>query len=78
MNFVDGFRHADEKKSVYLSVQVMYTSLGDHWASSIPAFLSLCCVPFPILFYRHGSRIRAKCQYAAEAAQHLENLQEKV
>ncbi|KAL9017278.1 MAG: hypothetical protein Q9185_005399 [Variospora sp. 1 TL-2023] len=61
-----------------LFTNVMYTSLGDHWASSIPAFLSLCCIPFPILFYRHGSRIRAECRYAAEAAQHLENLQEKV
>jgi len=45
----------------------MYSNLGIHWASSVPAFLSLCCVPFPFLFYRYGVYIRRKCKYAAEA-----------
>jgi len=56
----------------------MYRNLGDHWASSVPAFLALGCVPFPILFYHYGSRIRAKCRYAAEAAQHSAEMGEEV
>ncbi|PHH79742.1 hypothetical protein CDD82_2199 [Ophiocordyceps australis] len=50
----------------------MYQKLGIHWASSIPAFLALACVPFPWLFYKYGQRIRMKCEYAAEAARMLE------
>ena len=45
----------------------MYQNLGIHWASSIPAFLALACVPFPFLLYRHGSSIRRKCKFAREA-----------
>lgn len=37
----------------------MYDGLGIHWASSIPAFLALICVPFPFLFY--------KCKYTPKA-----------
>jgi len=46
----------------------MYKSLGIHWASSIPAFLALACVPFPFLFYKYGKAIRMRCKYAAESA----------
>ncbi|TGO88333.1 hypothetical protein BPOR_0169g00120 [Botrytis porri] len=46
----------------------MYNNLGIHWASSIPAFLALACVPFPFLFYKYGASIRMKCKFAAEAA----------
>lgn len=46
----------------------MYRDLGLHWASSVPAFLSLVCLPFPLLFYKYGQRIRSKCHYSAEAA----------
>lgn len=46
----------------------MYDNLGIHWASSVPAFLALMCVPFPFLFYKYGPAIRARCKYAAEAA----------
>lgn len=45
----------------------MYNRLGIHWASSIPAFLALACVPFPFLFYKYGKEIRLKCKYAAES-----------
>ena len=48
--------------------QKMYDGLGVSWASSIPAFLAVACVPFPYLFYRYGAQIRTKCKYAAEAA----------
>ncbi|PQE12998.1 MFS multidrug transporter protein [Rutstroemia sp. NJR-2017a BBW] len=49
----------------------MYENLGIHWASSIPAFLALACVPFPFLFYKYGEAIRMKCKFAAEAARVL-------
>ncbi|KAL2259888.1 hypothetical protein VTK26DRAFT_6272 [Humicola hyalothermophila] len=53
----------------------MYEDLGLHWASSVPAFLALACMPFPFLFYLYGARIRAKCKYAAEAAAILRRMQ---
>ncbi|KAG2492295.1 hypothetical protein HYH03_009535 [Edaphochlamys debaryana] len=49
----------------------MYANLGVHWASAIPAFLALACVPFPILFYVYGARIRATCKYSSEASAFL-------
>lgn len=49
----------------------MYQNLGIHWASSIPAFLALMCVPFPFLFYKYGKPIRMKCKFAAQAAEVL-------
>lgn len=52
----------------------MYDNLGIHWASSIPAFLALACVPFPFLFYKYGESIRLKCKYASEAAAFLERM----
>jgi hypothetical protein len=52
----------------------MYRNLGIHWASSIPAFLALMCVPFPFLFYKYGEAIRLKCKFAAEAAAALERM----
>jgi hypothetical protein len=52
----------------------MYENLGIHWASSIPAFLALACVPFPFLFCKYGPAIRMRCKYAAEAARVLEQI----
>ncbi|KAL4895815.1 major facilitator superfamily domain-containing protein [Aspergillus ambiguus] len=45
----------------------MYEGLGIHWASSIPAFLALACVPFPFLFYKYGPAVRKRCKYAAQS-----------
>jgi hypothetical protein len=45
----------------------MYNRLGIHWASSLPAFLALACLPFPFLFYKYGGSIRKRCKYASEA-----------
>lgn len=56
----------------------MYQNLGIHWASSIPAFLALACVPFPFLFYKYGPKIRQTCKYAAQSDQFMRKLQEKV
>ncbi|KAH6849744.1 major facilitator superfamily domain-containing protein [Chaetomium sp. MPI-CAGE-AT-0009] len=52
----------------------MYNDLGIHWASTVPAFLALACMPFPWLFWRYGARIRSKCHYAAEAAAVLQKM----
>ncbi|KAH7406593.1 major facilitator superfamily domain-containing protein [Phaeosphaeria sp. MPI-PUGE-AT-0046c] len=59
-----------------LFTSYMYADLGIHWASSIPAFLALVCVPFPFLFYRYGAAIRQRCKFAAEAAAFLEKMQQ--
>ncbi|KAI5465731.1 major facilitator superfamily domain-containing protein [Mariannaea sp. PMI_226] len=55
----------------------MYKDLGNHWASSIPAFLAVACIPFPFLFYKYGERIRMKCEFAAEAANVLQRMRTK-
>ncbi|KAF1348047.1 hypothetical protein BDV97DRAFT_400233 [Delphinella strobiligena] len=52
-----------------LFTEQMYARLGLHWASSVPGFLALACIPFPFLFYKHESSIRRKCKYASEAAE---------
>jgi hypothetical protein len=52
----------------------MYKNLGIHWASSIPAFLALACVPFPFLFYKYGSAIRVKCKFAGESEAFMERI----
>jgi multidrug resistance protein len=46
----------------------MYHRLGIHWASSIPAFLALACMPFPFLIMRYGESIRNRCKYSIKAA----------
>jgi multidrug resistance protein len=56
----------------------MFDRLGIHWASSIPAFLALACIPFPFVIYKHGPAIRRRCRYAAEAAEFRDRLVQKV
>ncbi|EXA31456.1 hypothetical protein BFJ63_vAg17488 [Fusarium oxysporum f. sp. narcissi] len=51
-----------------LFTRKMYTNLGVQWATSIPAFLSIICLPFPLLMYKYGERVRIHCKYAKEAA----------
>ena len=55
----------------------MYANLGNQWASSIPAFLVLGCLPFPFLFRKYGPQIRSKCKYASEAAMVLEMMRRR-
>ncbi|KAJ5605425.1 hypothetical protein N7510_008206 [Penicillium lagena] len=52
----------------------MFQNLGIHWASCIPAFLAVACVPFPFFFYRYGHVVRRKCKYAAEAEDFIRSL----
>ncbi|KAF7861912.1 hypothetical protein EAF04_007793 [Stromatinia cepivora] len=44
-----------------LFTQYMFDNLGIHWASLIPAFLALACVPAPFVFCKYGAVIRAHC-----------------
>ncbi|KAH0286382.1 major facilitator superfamily transporter [Aureobasidium namibiae CBS 147.97] len=57
-----------------LFTSYMYANLGIHWASTIPAFLSLMCVPMPFLFYKFGPKIREKCKFAAESAAFIQKM----
>jgi MFS family permease len=57
-----------------LFVGRMYANLGIHWASSVPAFLTVACMPFPFLAYKYGAAVRMKCKYAHEAALLLEKM----
>lgn len=52
----------------------MYATLGIHWASSVPAFLALACLPFPFLFYKYGEKIRLSCKYAKQAHEAMEQM----
>jgi hypothetical protein len=54
----------------------MYGRLGIHWASSVPGFLTVVCMPFPFLFYRYGKPIRERCKYAAQSEAYMQKLQE--
>lgn len=55
----------------------LYEGAGIHWASSIPAFLTLLCLPFPFVMYKYGEVIRRKCLIAAEAAELMERMKAK-
>ena len=57
-----------------LFTSYMYKSLGIHWASSIPAFLALACVPAPFLFYKYGAIIRRKQKYSREAMETMQQI----
>ncbi|KAI9925913.1 hypothetical protein ASPWEDRAFT_42575 [Aspergillus wentii DTO 134E9] len=54
----------------------MYDRLGIHWASCIPAFLSLAYVPAPFLFYKYGAAVRTRCKYAGQSAAYMRKIQE--
>ena len=53
----------------------MYDNLGIHWATSVPAFLTLVCMPFPFVMYRYGRALRMKCKYTYEAAEMMRKMQ---
>ena len=56
----------------------MYENLGIHWATCVPAFLALACVPFPFLFYKYGPAIRTRCKYAAESDAFMRKMLEQL
>lgn len=42
----------------------LYENLGVHWSTTMLAFLVAGFIPMPFLFYKYGSRIRAKSRFA--------------
>ena len=52
----------------------MYRNLGVHWASAVPGFLALLCLPFPFLFYKYGAAIRARCKYTKLAEEAMKEM----
>lgn len=50
--------------AVVLFTEQMYDRLGDQWASSLIAFISLACCAIPFLFWQYGARIRTRSKYA--------------
>ncbi|KAF2124651.1 MFS general substrate transporter [Dothidotthia symphoricarpi CBS 119687] len=46
----------------------LYSSLGIHWASSVPAFLALIFIPCLFAFYKWGDKLRGMTRFGAEAA----------
>ena len=55
----------------------MFDALEIHWATSVPAFAALACLPLPFVFYRYGARIRSRCVYATEAESVMDELRAK-
>ncbi|OSD04427.1 MFS general substrate transporter [Trametes coccinea BRFM310] len=47
-----------------LFITAMYHNLGNGWAASTWAFISLAMIPIPFLFYRYGRAIRARSKRA--------------
>lgn len=54
----------------------MYENLGIHWASSVPAFISLLCAPAPFILWKYGPAIRKRCKYASEAESVMRGLKD--
>ncbi|KAJ5797319.1 Major facilitator superfamily multidrug transporter mdrA [Penicillium pulvis] len=52
----------------------MFENLGIHWASCVPAFLALACVPFPFILYKKGLSIRKHCKYSAQSEAFVQNI----
>jgi hypothetical protein len=50
--------------AVVLFTEQMYHRLGDQWASTLLAFLSLACCGIPFLFWKYGADIRKRSKYA--------------
>ncbi|ATZ58201.1 hypothetical protein BCIN_16g00530 [Botrytis cinerea B05.10] len=42
----------------------MYHKLGDQWATTLLAFLTLVMTPFPYLFFKYGKKIRGHSRFA--------------
>ncbi|EPE25398.1 MFS general substrate transporter [Glarea lozoyensis ATCC 20868] len=43
----------------------MYHKLGNQWATSLLAFLTVAMMPFPIIFFKYGKKIRGKSRFAS-------------
>ncbi|KAK8017708.1 hypothetical protein PG993_014034 [Apiospora rasikravindrae] len=70
-------------RSIFAAVFPLFTTpmlqnLGIHWAASVPGFLALLCMPFPLCFYKYGPRIRRKGKYATQAEEILLQLRSSI
>ncbi|CAK7214975.1 hypothetical protein SBRCBS47491_002332 [Sporothrix bragantina] len=45
----------------------MYHKLGDQWASSLLAFLTVAMLPFPFLFFKYGKQLRNRSKFAVSS-----------
>ncbi|CAK7201111.1 hypothetical protein SEUCBS139899_003813 [Sporothrix eucalyptigena] len=45
----------------------MYHKLGDQWASSLLAFLTVAMLPFPFLFFKYGKQLRSRSSFAVSS-----------
>ncbi|KAI0060497.1 MFS general substrate transporter [Artomyces pyxidatus] len=54
--------------AIPLFIVPMYHNLGNAWAASLLAFLSIAIFPIPYLFYFYGKGIRARSKRAAVSA----------
>jgi hypothetical protein len=43
----------------------MYHKLGNQWATSLLAFLTVAMMPFPYIFFKYGKKIRGKSRFAS-------------
>lgn len=43
----------------------MYKTLNYHWATTLLAFLTLACSPFPYLFFIYGKRLRERSRFGS-------------
>lgn len=50
------------------------SNLGVHWGAAIPGFLALAMLPAPLLFYKYGAAIRARCKYTKLAEEAMESM----
>ncbi|KAL8298293.1 hypothetical protein RB597_006843 [Gaeumannomyces tritici] len=50
--------------AVVLFTEQMYDRLGDQWASTLIALISVACCAIPFLFWRYGAAIRRRSKFA--------------
>lgn len=43
-----------------LAGRKMYATLGLGWGTSLLAFIAVAMMPVPVIFYKHGERIRSR------------------
>lgn len=44
----------------------MFTAMGNQWALTLIAFITLAMAPIPFVFYRYGPQIRARSTFAPQ------------
>ncbi|KAJ5592767.1 Major facilitator superfamily domain general substrate transporter [Penicillium hordei] len=38
----------------------MFNNMGIYWGVAVPGFIVLACLPFPVIFYVDGAKIRTR------------------